>query len=106
MDAQLKRGLLDVCVLTALSRGESYGYRLVRDVGELIAVSESTLYPILKRLEAGGLVTVRSAEHNGRLRKYYSITEAGMARIRAFLAEWQELTRIFNRIETEVSNRE
>ena len=102
MDIQLKRGVLDVCVLTVLSRGESYGYRLVRDVGALIEVSESTLYPILKRLEAGGQVTVRSAEHNGRLRKYYNITDAGRARIRAFLAEWQELTRIFNQIDGEV----
>ena len=89
MDVQLKRGILDACVLTVLRRGESYGYRLVRDVGELIDVSESTLYPILKRLEAGGLVTVRSAEHNGRLRKYYQITEAGEARIHAFLGEWR-----------------
>ena len=62
MDIQLRRGILDVCVLTALSRGESYGYRLVRDVGELIAISESTLYPILKRLEAAGQLTARSAE--------------------------------------------
>ena len=69
MDTQLKRGILDVCVLTVLRRGDSYGYRLVRDVGEMIAISESTLYPILKRLEANGQVTVYSVEHNGRLRK-------------------------------------
>ena len=82
MDAQLKRGLLDACVLTVLNRGESYGYQLARDVGGIIEVSESTLYPILRRLESGGLVTVRSAEHNGRLRRYYRITEAGVARLR------------------------
>ena len=67
MDAQLRRGVLDACVLTVLLRGESYGYSLVRDVGEIIEISESTLYPILKRLQAGGYVTVRSMEHNGRL---------------------------------------
>ncbi len=102
MDAQLRRGILDACVLTVLRRGESYGYRLVRDVSELIRISESTLYPILRRLEAGGLVTARSAEHNGRLRKYYRITEAGEQRIRAFLDEWRELMRALARIEAEV----
>ena len=106
MDAQLKRGLLDVCVLTALSHGESYGYRLVRDVGEIIDISESTLYPILKRLEAQHLVTVRSAEHNGRLRKYYSITPEGEGRIREFLSQWQLLKRVLDRIEREVKGHE
>ena len=106
MDVQLKRGILDACVLTVLRRGESYGYRLVRDVGELIAISESTLYPILRRLETGGLVTVRSAEHNGRLRKYYQITEAGEERVHAFLDEWRELMRALDRIEAEVGTHE
>ena len=106
MDAQLKRGILDICVLTVLRRGESYGYRLVRDVSEIIAVSESTLYPILKRLEAGGQVTVCSMERNGRLRKYYRITEAGERRIRAFLDEWRELLRVLGRIEAEVEGHE
>ena len=106
MDAQLRRGILDACVLTVLRRGESYGYRLVRDVGELVAISESTLYPILRRLEAGGLVTVRSAEHNGRLRKYYQITEAGERRIHAFLEEWRELMRALSKIEAEVGTHE
>ena len=106
MDIQLKRGILDVCVLTVLRRGDSYGYRLTRDVGELIEISESTLYPILKRLEAGGLVTVYSMEHNGRLRKYYSITEGGRQRIDAFLDEWRELARVLNTIEAEVNAHE
>ena len=105
MDVQLKRGILDACVLTVLRRGESYGYQLVRDVGEIIAVSESTLYPILKRLESGGLVTVNAVEHNGRLRKYYRITEAGERRIHAFLDEWRELLRALSRIEAEVEGR-
>lgn len=104
MDVQLKRGVLDACVLAVLRRGESYGYRLVKDVGELIDMSESTLYPILKRLEGGGLVTVRAAEHNGRLRKYYQITPAGEARVRAFLDEWRELMNVLNKIEAEVEN--
>ena len=102
MDVQLKRGILDACVLAVLRRGESYGYRLVRDVGDFIDMSESTLYPILKRLEAGGLVTVRSAEHSGRLRKYYQITPAGEARVRAFLDEYRALLRVLSKIEAEV----
>ena len=105
MDVQLKRGMLDACVLTVLRRGDSYGYQLVRDVGEIIDVSESTLYPILKRLEASGQVTVYSVEHNGRLRKYYRITEAGEKRIHAFLDEWRELLRALSRIEAGVEGK-
>ena len=106
MDVQLKRGMLDACVLTVLRRGESYGYQLVRDVDALIHISESTLYPILKRLESCGQVTVRSAEHNGRLRKYYQITQAGEQRIHAFLDEWRELMRALGKIEAEVEAHE
>ena len=84
MDVQLKRGLLDVCVLAAIQTDESYGYQIVKDVKPYVDISESTLYPILRRLETAELLTVRSAEHNGRLRKYYRITEAGLARIEAF----------------------
>ena len=101
MDIQLKRGLLEVCVLTALCRGDSYGYQLVRDVSEWIPISESTLYPILKRLESGGFVTVYSVEHNGRLRKYYRITDAGNKKILDFIAEWKELMAVYRAIEAE-----
>lgn len=105
MDAQLKRGMLDACLLTVLRRGESYGYRLVRDMGQLIEVSESTLYPILKRLEAGGQVQARSAEYNGRLRKYYRITPAGEARLVEFIDQWRKLAHVLNQIEEEVEGK-
>ena len=95
MDVQLKRGLLDVCVLTAIQTDESSGYQIVKDVKPYVDISESTLYPILRRLETAELLTVRSAEHNGRLRKYYRITEAGLARIEAFKAEWAEIMSIY-----------
>lgn len=95
MDVQRKKGLLDVCVLAVLRRGPSYGYQIVRDVSAYIPVSESTLYPILRRLEAGALVTTYTQEHNGRVRKYYRITDAGHARITAFLDEWDEVMRIY-----------
>jgi PadR family transcriptional regulator PadR len=95
MDIQLKRGLLDVCVLAAIKDEDSYGYQIVKDLKPFVDISESTLYPILRRLEAAELLTVRSAEHNGRLRKYYHITEAGLARIEAFKAEWAEMVSIY-----------
>lgn len=95
MDVQRKKGLLDVCVLAVLQRGPSYGYRIVRDVSACIAVSESTLYPILRRLEANGLVTTDTQEHNGRTRKYYEITDPGRARIQVFLDEWEEVKHIY-----------
>ena len=102
MDIQLRRGVLEACVLTVLRRGDSYGYQLVKDVSEMIEISESTLYPILKRLESGGLLTVYSVEHNGRLRRYYRITDAGSQRIKAFIDEWKELMRIYSAIEREM----
>ena len=95
MDIQLKRGLLDVCVLAAIKNEDSYGYQIIKDVKPYVDISESTLYPILRRLEAAELLTVRSAEYNGRLRKYYHITEAGLARIEEFEKEWKEIMNIY-----------
>ena len=95
MDIQLKRGLLDVCVLAAIKNGESYGYQIIKDMKPYITLSESTLYTILKRLEEGALLSVRSAEHGGRLRKYYCITDAGRARIEEFKTDWKEILSIY-----------
>jgi PadR family transcriptional regulator PadR len=95
MDGQLKRGLLDVCVLAAIKGEDSYGYQIVKDMKPYVDVSESTLYPILRRLEAAGCLTVRSVEHNGRLRKYYHITPAGLERIAVFREEWKEILSIY-----------
>ena len=95
MDVQLKRGLLDVCVLAAIKDGESYGYKIIKDMKPYIEMSESTLYTILKRLEVADLLTVRSAEHDGRLRKYYKITENGIKRITDFREEWKEVMSIY-----------
>jgi len=95
MDIQLKRGLLDVCVLTAIKNEDSYGYQIIKDIKPYIEMSESTLYTILKRLEAANMLTVRTAEHNGRLRKYYHITKAGLGRIEDFKEEWREVMSIY-----------
>lgn len=94
MDTQLKRGVLEICVLSAMQDKETYGYELVKNISPVIEISESTLYPILRRLESGGFVTVRSAEHNGRLRKYYIITDCGRDRIKDFLQDWQDVIKI------------
>ena len=95
MDIQLKRGMLDVSVLAAIKDGESYGYRIIKDMKPYLELSESTLYTILKRLETAEMLTVRTAEHDGRLRKYYRITEKGLGRIAEFREEWKEMTAIY-----------
>ena len=95
MDIQLKRGLLDVCVLSAIKDGESYGYKIIKDMKPCIEMSESTLYTILKRLELAGMLTVRSSEHGGRLRKYYHITPEGCGRLEEFKEEWREVMSIY-----------
>ena len=96
MDIQLKRGLLDVCVLTAIKNEDSYGYKIIKDMKPYIELSESTLYTILKRLESAKLLTVKVAEHDGRLRKYYHITKDGIKRIEEFKTEWREVMTIYN----------
>ena len=101
MDVQLKRGLLDVCALAAIQDGESYGYQMIKDMKPYLAMSESTLYTILKRLEAAEMLTVRSAEHGGRLRKYYRITQKGLDRIAEFKEEWQGIMSIYRFITRE-----
>ena len=95
MDIQLRKGLLEFCVLAALREQDSYGYQIIKDMKPYVEISESTLYPILRRLESGELMTVRTAEHNGRLRKYYHITEKGLARIEEFKKEWEEIISVY-----------
>ncbi len=95
MDAQLKRGLLDVCVLAAIRNEDSYGYKIIKDMKPYVELSESTLYTILKRLESASMLTVRTAEHEGRLRKYYHITTEGVNRIETFKTEWKEVISIY-----------
>ena len=95
MDIQLKRGLLDVCVLAAIKDEDSYGYQIIKDMKPYVELSESTLYPILRRLESAELLTVRNAEHNGRLRKYYHITASGLLRLEEFKSEWSEVMSIY-----------
>lgn len=96
MDIQLKKGLLEICVLKVISKEPSYGYKIIGDVSPYIEISESTLYPILKRLEGSGCLITFTQEYNGRLRKYYSITEIGMQRMSYFKTEWHHIKKIYN----------
>ncbi len=104
MDAQLKRGLLDVCVLAAIKSEDSYGYKIIKDLKPYVELSESTLYTILKRLETGKMLTVRTAEHDGRLRKYYHIMPAGLKRLEEFKTEWKEVISIYRFVTREDEN--
>ena len=98
MDIQMKRGMLDACVLASIRNAPSYGYQIIKDIKPFMEISESTLYPILRRLEAAKLLTVRSAEHNGRLRKYYHITQQGLQRLKDFKHDWSELLSVYQYI--------
>ena len=105
MEIQLKKGLLEYCVLASLVKKDSYGYQIIKDISQCIQISESTLYPILKRLEAQEFVETYSVEHNGRLRKYYRITQSGKDKIKEFLNSWQQVETIYQYIREE-SNHE
>jgi PadR family transcriptional regulator PadR len=99
MDTQRKKGVLEICVLAALQKEPSYGYCIVREISPYIAVTESTLYPILRRLESAGCVSTFSQEHSGRLRKYYRLEQSGKEKIAQFLDEAEEMRRIYSFIE-------
>ena len=101
MDIQLKRGLLDVCVLAAIKNEDSYGYQIIKDMKPYVELSESTLYPIVRRLEGANMLTVYTVERNGRLRKYYHITEQGIKRIGDFKEEWKEILAIYQFVSRE-----
>ena len=106
MDIQLKRGLLDICALAAIKDKDSYGYQMIKGMKPYVEISESTLYPILRRLETAKMLTVYSIEHNGRLRKYYRITEEGLRRIEDFKNDWKEILAIYDFVTKEVSEDE
>jgi PadR family transcriptional regulator PadR len=106
MKVQLKKGLLDICVLAALLEEDSYGYKLIQDTERIIEMSESTLYPILRRLEDNKFLESYHREHNGRLRKYYRITAAGIANIKRFLDDWEGMNRVCEFIEEKMKNEE
>ena len=106
MDTQRKKGLLEICVLAVLQREPSYGYKIIGDITPCIDISESTLYPILKRLETAGCLITFTQEHNGRLRKFYRITQIGREQIQEFLQGWKEIAAMYEFIREGVSHDE
>lgn len=101
MDIQLKKGLLEFCVLAVLKKSDSYGYQIIKDISACIEISESTLYPILKRLEIGSYLETYTVEYNSRLRKYYKITPKGIDYVEEFLDEWKQVMKIYHFIKGE-----
>ncbi|GCF94917.1 transcriptional regulator [Enterococcus florum] len=104
MDSQLKKGLIEYCVLASLVSQDSYGYEIVKQINHQISITESTLYPILKRLETSERVTTYSKIHQGRVRKYYQLTEKGFQSIEKFLADWQQVENVQQFIQRSVEN--
>ena len=90
MDVQLRRGLIEICVLAAMLRGPTYGYKLIRDVEPYMERSESTLYPILRRLEVAFL-TACTVQCGRRLRQYCRVTPSGLSRIEAIRRGWKDI---------------
>ena len=103
MDAQLKRGFLEACVLATIRQEPSYGYLILRSVPEVLELTESTLYPLLRRLEEAGSLTVESVEHNGRLRKYYHITKQGRAKLEEFADDWDQVKSVYEYIRSKMA---
>lgn len=96
MKTQLKKGILEIFVLGLLSHGDSYGYKIVQDLREAIAISESTLYPILRRLEGRDSIDTYQEEYNGRLRKYYSLNPKGKTELKQFMEQWEEIKEVYD----------
>lgn len=89
MAIQLGGSLLDACVLAVVRREDAYGYRLTQEVREALEISESTLYPVLRRLQKEGCLETYDEPFQGRNRRYYRITQEGESRYGDFMVEWE-----------------
>lgn len=94
----INAGLLDACVLSLLKKEDSYGYKLTQDVKELLPISESSLYPVLKRLNSNGYLTTYDSPIDGRNRKYYKITESGIQKHKLYIEEWTAYKKLIDGI--------
>ena len=90
MTFQISTSLLDACVLALLSKEDAYGYILTQNVKEIINVSESTLYPVLRRLKSEDYLAVYDAPFDGRNRRYYKITDSGKSKLAEYIDEWAD----------------
>ena len=99
MNVQYKKGVLELCILAMLNKKDTYGYELSETISEKIDISDGTVYPILRKLKADGLVkTYLSEESSGPPRKYYALTETGRAEFKNNAKEWLEFSNTVNEI--------
>lgn len=91
MNAQFKKGVLELCVLTLLKKKDTYGYELAERISSRIQIAEGTLYPLLRKLKGDGICdTYISAESGGPPRKYYTLTEKGQKAETELRMEWTD----------------
>ena len=90
MAFQLGSALMDACVLAVLNREDTYGYVLTQQVREIMDISESTLYPVLRRLQKDGCLETYDQSFQGRNRRYYKVTEKGKEKYEEYIKEWEE----------------
>ena len=95
---QVSAALLDACVLAVLEQSDVYGYELTLRIKNIMKISESTLYPVLRRLQKESLVTAYDMPYNGRNRRYYSITDTGRDKLSEYRIEWKEYKSAVDRI--------
>lgn len=88
MSISLGGTLLEACVLAVVSRGDAYGYSLTQSIKTLTDISESTLYPVLRRLQKEGFLTTYDSSFNGRNRRFYKITDEGRQKLSQHIDEW------------------
>ena len=99
MNAQFKKGALEICVLSQLAQGDKYGYELTERISEEMSIASGTLYPILRKLKADEYVTTYLVEaESGPARKYYKLTEKGYRYQEELLKEWKEFIEAVERL--------
>ena len=91
MNTQFRKGVLEICVLTLISKKDMYGYEIVQNISKVIEVNEGTIYPILRRLTKEGYFETYILESNeGPARKYYKLTAEGKNNLKKLTKEWNE----------------
>ena len=104
MAFKIESSLLDACALAILNRGDTYGYEITQEMKKAIVVSESTLYPVLRRLQKEGLCRTYDKPYQGRNRRYYSITEKGDAQLLEYRKQWSDYRTAIETLMREKSN--
>ena len=98
MGFKIESSLLDACALAILHRGDTYGYEITQEMKKSIVISESTLYPVLRRLQKEELCRTYDQPYQGRNRRYYSITEKGEKQLQEYVGQWNEYRNAIQRL--------